>query len=160
MSATGWAVAATAWVQIEAQPDALLAQERAAAWAAVFPDVQGYALGNGWYAIALGPYDGVQAETRLRQLRDENLIPRDSFVSDGETYRTAFWPAAGLPEAEDLGLTRIRPVPAADGPATVTRVRFDDWMWAQGEDRLFNRAYMKKYGLDVGDVSISFEKRY
>lgn len=50
------------------------------------------------------------------------------------------------------------PVPAADGPATVTRVRFDDWMWAQGPDRLFNRAYMQKYGLDVGDVSISFEK--
>ena len=52
------------------------------------------------------------------------------------------------------------PVPSATGPASVTRVSFDDWMWAQGPDRLFNRAYMKKYGLDVGDVSISFEKRY
>lgn len=50
------------------------------------------------------------------------------------------------------------PVPAADGPAGVTRVSFDDWMWAQGQDRLFNRAYMKRFGLDVGDVSISFEK--
>ena len=50
------------------------------------------------------------------------------------------------------------PVPSATGPAGVTRVSFDDWMWAQGPDRLFNRAYMKKYGLDVGDVAISFEK--
>ncbi|AWB47474.1 DUF3833 domain-containing protein [Gemmobacter aquarius] len=50
------------------------------------------------------------------------------------------------------------PVPQANGPAGVSRVSFDDWMWAQSEDRLFNRAYMKKYGLDVGDVSISFEK--
>lgn len=51
------------------------------------------------------------------------------------------------------------PVPAADGTATTMRVTFDDWMWLQSEDRLFNRAYMKRYGVDVGDVSISFEKR-
>jgi hypothetical protein len=51
------------------------------------------------------------------------------------------------------------PVPAADGTATTMRVTFDDWMWLQSDDRLFNRAYMKRYGVDVGDVSISFEKR-
>lgn len=51
------------------------------------------------------------------------------------------------------------PVPAADGTASTMRVTFDDWMWLQSEDRLFNRAYMKRYGVDVGDVSISFEKR-
>lgn len=50
------------------------------------------------------------------------------------------------------------PVPSADGATTTTRVSFDDWMWLQAEDRLFNRAYMKKAGIDVGDVSISFEK--
>ncbi len=50
------------------------------------------------------------------------------------------------------------PVPAADGSATTTRVSFDDWMWLLSEDRIFNRAYMKKYGVDIGDVSISFEK--
>jgi hypothetical protein len=50
------------------------------------------------------------------------------------------------------------PVPAADGPAETLRVTFDDWMWLQSEDRLFNRAYMKRFGVDIGDVSISFEK--
>lgn len=50
------------------------------------------------------------------------------------------------------------PVPAADGTIETVRVSFDDWMWLQSEDRLFNRAYMKRYGVDVGDVSISFEK--
>ncbi len=50
------------------------------------------------------------------------------------------------------------PVPSADGSSETTRVSFDDWMWLQSEDRLFNRAYMKKYGVDIGDVSISFEK--
>jgi hypothetical protein len=50
------------------------------------------------------------------------------------------------------------PVPAADGTAETVRVTFDDWMWLLAEDRLFNRAYMQRYGVDIGDVSISFEK--
>ena len=51
------------------------------------------------------------------------------------------------------------PVPAADGTTDTVRVTFDDWMWLLTEDRLFNRAYMKRFGVDVGDVSIFFEKR-
>ena len=50
------------------------------------------------------------------------------------------------------------PVPSADGTTETTRVSFDDWMWKLSDDRMFNRAYMKKYGVDIGDVSISFEK--
>lgn len=51
------------------------------------------------------------------------------------------------------------PVPAADGTTDTVRVTFDDWMWLLTEDRLFNKAYMKRYGVDVGDVSIFFEKK-
>jgi hypothetical protein len=50
------------------------------------------------------------------------------------------------------------PVPAADGVGKTVRVTFDDWIWLQSDTRAFNRAYMKRYGVDVGDVSISFEK--
>jgi hypothetical protein len=50
------------------------------------------------------------------------------------------------------------PVPAADGAGKPVRVTFDDWIWLQSDTRAFNRAYMKRYGVDVGDVSISFEK--
>jgi hypothetical protein len=50
------------------------------------------------------------------------------------------------------------PIPAADGTTETLRVTFDDWMWLLSEDRLFNRAYVKRFGLDIGDVSISFEK--
>ncbi len=50
------------------------------------------------------------------------------------------------------------PVPSADGTADTVRVSFDDWMWLLSEDRLLNRAYMKRFGVDVGDVTISFEK--
>lgn len=50
------------------------------------------------------------------------------------------------------------PVPSADGTADTLRVSFDDWMWQLTDDRLFNRAYMQRFGFDIGDVSISFEK--
>jgi hypothetical protein len=50
------------------------------------------------------------------------------------------------------------PVPSADGTAPTMRVTFQDWMWLYSEDRLFNRAYVQRFGLDIGDVSIWFEK--
>ncbi len=51
------------------------------------------------------------------------------------------------------------PVPSADGPTETVRVTFDDWMWLLSEDRLLNRAYVKRFGADIGDVIIIFEKR-
>ena len=39
------------------------------------------------------------------------------------------------------------------------RVSFDDWMWLLSDDRLLNRAYMKRYGVTIGEVIIMFEKR-
>jgi hypothetical protein len=50
------------------------------------------------------------------------------------------------------------PVPSAGGGTATVRVTFDDWMWLLSDGRLFNRAYMKRYGVDIGDVSIFFEK--
>ena len=50
------------------------------------------------------------------------------------------------------------PIPSSDGTTETMRVTFDDWMWLLADDRLFNRAYVKRYGFDIGDVSISFEK--
>ena len=50
------------------------------------------------------------------------------------------------------------PIPAADGSVETMRVTFDDWMWLLSEDRLFNRAYIKRFGVDIGDVAISFER--
>lgn len=50
------------------------------------------------------------------------------------------------------------PVPSADGSMETLRVTFDDWMWQLSDDRLFNRAYMQRFGVDIGDVSIGFER--
>lgn len=47
-------------------------------------------------------------------------------------------------------------LPVPDG---TLRVSFDDWMWLLGDDRLLNRAYMKRTGIDIGDVIIIFEKQ-
>ncbi|MEQ8917873.1 MAG: DUF3833 family protein, partial [Roseovarius sp.] len=47
-------------------------------------------------------------------------------------------------------------LPVPDG---TLRVSFDDWMWQVSDDRVLNRAYMDKYGVEVGEVIIWFEKR-
>lgn len=51
------------------------------------------------------------------------------------------------------------PVPSADGSIETLRVSFDDWMWLLTEDRLLNRAYMKRWGVDIGEVILVFERR-
>ena len=49
------------------------------------------------------------------------------------------------------------PIPEAGGTRRM-RVSFDDWIWLTAENRAFNRAYMSKWGVILGDVSIAFEK--
>lgn len=118
----------TIWLQIEAQPSPDVAEERARAYAALFPDVAGFATG-GWYAIALGPFtDRGAADARLRQLKAEGLVPRDSFVAFGRDYREPFWPAdlalpappapEGAPEAADaVGAADPAAIAALEAPA-------------------------------------------
>lgn len=50
------------------------------------------------------------------------------------------------------------PIPAADGSVETMRVTFDDWMWLMSDDRLLNRAYVKRFGVDIGEVIIWFER--
>jgi hypothetical protein len=38
------------------------------------------------------------------------------------------------------------------------RVSFDDWMWLLSDDRLLNRAYMSRFGVQIGEVIITFER--
>ncbi|MES2667251.1 MAG: serine protease [Pseudomonadota bacterium] len=83
------------WVQIEALPTVSEAQDRARAYAAVFPETSGYRLPSGWYALVLGPYPVAEGAAQLNALRRENLIPRDSFIAYGNDFREQFWPMAG-----------------------------------------------------------------
>lgn len=83
------------WLQIEAQPDLNTATDRARAYASVFPQVEGYHLKSGWYGVALGPYTSDQAVQQLQSLMVQNMIPADSYISDGSSFGDQFWPVGG-----------------------------------------------------------------
>jgi hypothetical protein len=44
------------------------------------------------------------------------------------------------------------------GQGETLRVSFDDWMWLLSDDRLLNRAYMKRFGVTIGEAIIYFER--
>lgn len=90
-----WATVAAAqsvFVQVEALPSLAAAQDRARAYAANLPDVNGFRLGSGWYAISLGPYDETGAIRRLNALRTQRAIPADSYLVGAQAYSQQFWP--------------------------------------------------------------------
>ena len=113
----------TAWVQIEAHPTLAEAEERARLFARRLPDVAGFALGGGWYAVALGPYTRETAEDVLASYRAAAEIPQDSYIARASDYERQFWPigAAALSGApidldRDLG-TEARDTPGQAAPA-------------------------------------------
>ncbi|MGR3541303.1 MAG: DUF3833 domain-containing protein [Hasllibacter sp.] len=51
------------------------------------------------------------------------------------------------------------PVPGeAPGTTRTLRVTFDDWMWLLPDGKLLNRAYMERFGVEIGEVVIFFER--
>ena len=87
------------WLQIEAQPTLAEGEERARAYAGVFPNVAGFAMTTGWYAIVLGPFTRADGEQQLRVLKGERLIPADSYIAFGNRFTRQFWPVAGAAAA-------------------------------------------------------------
>ena len=109
MIAATVASAQTTWVQIEAQPSLREGEERARAYSGVFPNVNGFAMTTGWYAVVLGPFTPQEAERQLVLLRRERLIPADSYIATGTRFRSQFWPIGG---------TAALPAPGAPGAET------------------------------------------
>ncbi|PKQ13915.1 MAG: DUF3833 domain-containing protein [Alphaproteobacteria bacterium HGW-Alphaproteobacteria-1] len=64
--------------------------------------------------------------------------------------------ASGEERGEAFNWRYTIDLPVPDG---TLRVSFDDWMWQVSEDRVLNRAYMDKFGVEVGEVIIWFEKQ-
>lgn len=104
-----------AWVQIEAQPTLQQAQDSAARYAQQFPNVAGFQLPSGWYAIALGPYAADVAPATLQRLLAAGAVPHDSYISDAHDYGTRFWPAgdAGAAQAAAPATPAAEPAAAA-----------------------------------------------
>lgn len=103
----------TVWVQIEAQPNLTRAQTVARKYSGSLQSVNGFAMRTGWYAIALGPFSPTDAQDVLRQLRITRQIPQDSYIADGTSYRSQFWP---------IGVQATAPVQTEVAPITVPEV--------------------------------------
>lgn len=127
---TAVARAQDTWVQLEARSTLAEAEDRARAWSSVFPNVNGFRLSSGWYAVALGPFIPDIAGDRLFSLRAEQLIPADAFIADGSLFQSQFWPvgAAALrpqaPESQSDPVVVIQPAPE-ETPAEARRSEAD-----------------------------------
>jgi hypothetical protein len=64
--------------------------------------------------------------------------------------------AKGEESGDTFNWTYQIDLPVPDG---TLRVSFDDWMWLLSDKRVLNRAYMKRYGVNIGEVIITFEKQ-
>ena len=85
------------WLQVEARPNQVQAEERARDYAGRLNNVAGFRLGSGWFAIVLGPYDAASAPSELSRLRIAGAVPRDAFIADGSAFGPRFWPDGPLP---------------------------------------------------------------
>ena len=118
-----------AWVQIEAHPSLTTAQQRASQFAGRLADVNGFALGGGWYGIALGPYTRPDAERVLRVYRLQGQIPQDSYVVDSGNFGQPFWPVGdsalttqAVPQTQvTQAEPQPEPEPADESPAEARR---------------------------------------
>lgn len=98
------------WVQLEAHRDLDVALTRAQDYQDSIGNVSGFQLPSDWYAVSLGPFEtDTDAFEVRRQLRAEQAIPADAFVSNGENYGARFFPADGAAVAP-----LITPAPAAE----------------------------------------------
>jgi len=113
------------WVQIEAQPSLAEAQQSARGYAGDLSDVNGFSLGRGWYAIALGPYRREEAERVLQVYRREGVIARDSYIAETSDYQRQFWPiganlleqpAIAAPQAPEAAIAAPQPEPVDETP--------------------------------------------
>ncbi|WP_158514945.1 serine protease [Nioella nitratireducens] len=125
------------WVQLEAHPDLQTADRRVRAYARVLPDVNGYRLRTGWYAIALGPYSETDGAAVLAQLRAQGAIPQDAYLSDREIYQQQFFPigATTLEQGGDTTAPTItQPVtPVAPARETVAEARQSERLLSREE---------------------------
>ncbi|WP_406870707.1 trypsin-like peptidase domain-containing protein [Thioclava sp. 'Guangxiensis'] len=116
----GWA--APVWLQIEAQPSLAQAEQSARGWSSL-PDLSGFSMSTGWYAISIGPFETRDAANdRRRALQREGLIPSDAYVTEGTNYGAQFWPVGArflqAPAAQPSPAQPSAGEPSPDAPIT------------------------------------------
>jgi hypothetical protein len=104
------------WLQIEAQPTLAEAEARARAYAAEFPETEGYRLRSGWYGIMLGPYPAAEGNRRLNELKRSRAIPADSFIAFPRNFGDQYWPPEGTVAAQPALRVPEPALPVTEAP--------------------------------------------
>jgi len=84
-------------------------------------------------------------------------LVEDFSYSDG-TIEQRVWTLEKIGDDDWVG-TADGVIGGARGEESGMRVSFDDYMWLLSDDRMLNKAYMSKFGVPLGEVTIIFEKR-
>lgn len=145
------------WVQIEARRSLAEAEARARAYAGRLDGVAGFLLPSGWHAIVLGPFPPGAAERELARLRALREIPGDSYISDGRSFGTRFWPADGAEQVAAIaGLETLAAAPPIE-PAdeTPAEARASERSLTRADRELLQRA-LKAAGFYTSTIDGSF----
>lgn len=112
---------------------------------------------------------------RLRKTGEGRFVGRADDVvgealgeSRGNTFRwgyTMALPVGGKPS--DAGPPQVASAPSGGSApreagsvgATIIEVQFDDWMYLMTDKVMLNKATMSKFGVRLGEVTLSFTKR-
>lgn len=66
---------------------------------------------------------------------------------------------AGPPQGASAPVGGSEPRATGNVGATIIEVQFDDWMYLMTDKVMLNKATMRKYGVKLGEVTLSFTKR-
>ena len=71
------------YIHIRTEGSLRKAFEQLEKFTAFLPDVNGFFLGNGEYAIALGPYEKSEAQIFLQGMQSSGILPGESYLENG-----------------------------------------------------------------------------
>lgn len=150
----GQLAVAQTWVQVEAQPNARLALQRAEDYALRLRDVNAFRTGTTWHAIAIGPFATEDdARLRLLELRARRAVPSDSFVSDGRSFRDRIYGTGVVAAAPEVSAAPVPDLePGEETPAQARRSERD----LTREDRALLQTALKWEGFYTSIIDASF----
>jgi peptidoglycan hydrolase-like protein with peptidoglycan-binding domain len=100
--------AETTYIHIKAESSLKQAFSELKKYTEFLPDVNGFFLGDGKYAIALGPYEENEAKIFLRGMQSSGILPGQSYLEESTRYGDRIW-HMGLPLVhESISEARLR----------------------------------------------------
>lgn len=109
------------------------------------------------------------------EMKGDTLVLDERFVYDDGEKKTQIWKirqtgpdtwegtadgvvgvATGARSGNAINWRYRFDLPVGDG---TWEVQFDDWLWQQDARVVINRAYVSRFGIDIGEVIITFLKR-